>query len=97
LGVNNGNAEGRRVRGSPQGAEMKKWVKLTDLPPDMRLDGLRVRYKKGAPIGHIRSAWGRGIWTTEKPFAWGTVQPWIPPQGKTIADVASDLQVEVER
>jgi hypothetical protein len=74
-------------------AKKKKWVGLCDLPPTMILDGHRVRYM-GLVLGYVRSAWQRGFWLTESTGGTG-VQPWFLPEGKTFADIASDIQVEV--
>jgi hypothetical protein len=74
-------------------ASKKKWIKLLEVPKTMILDGYRIRYR-GHVLGYIKSGWGRGLWLTDKPKEWGTVRPWFPPEDKTIAEVADDLEVE---
>lgn len=71
----------------------RKWVKLQELPRDMRLDGHRVRYKKHV-LGFIRAAWGRGLWIVENMHDWGAIRLWFPPEG-TLKDAAPHLEIEV--
>jgi hypothetical protein len=70
----------------------EKWTKLRELPQSLILDGRRVRYKKRV-LGRIRSGWGRGLWLTDGSGHSG-IFPWIPPNGKSIAEVSDDLEVE---
>jgi hypothetical protein len=70
-----------------------KWVNLKDAPPQMTLDGLRIRYKKHT-LGYIRSAWNRGIWLADSVRS-NSVLPWFPPNDMTLADIADDIQVEL--
>lgn len=69
------------------------WAKLTEMPGNTLLDGRRIRYKKHT-LGYLKSAWNRGLWLTQKPQEWGSVQPWFPPDGKELKDIADDLEVE---
>lgn len=68
------------------------WVPIKDLPNDTRIEGMRVRFKRHV-LGYIKSGWNRGLWITPKPEYSG-VQPWFPPDGKEIRDIADDLEVE---
>lgn len=72
-----------------------QWVNILELPPGMILDGLRVRYKRRI-LGHIRSAWNKGIWLTDKPQEFGRITPWFPPEG-SLKDAAPNLFIEVKQ